>query len=212
MFRIRNDLERRLGSASLEEFDSPLQSVSAPLFNQHANLEPTPRRPTEFYITSQKGWKSALDRALPFMSGTKKNAPDDTMEIIAGIGSDIKELWADNVVQAVLKKHKLRLEHASGLYVHSVLSTFVVAADHGSFLDDVDRLTSRDYEPTDDDIVRARLRTMGVQEYHFNLNNSELSMKPLIDRYLQHVSAGLGQEWILYDVGGARSSISIPRH
>ena len=34
-----------------------------------------------------------------------------------------------------------------------------------SFLNDIDRITQRDYEPSDDDIVRARLRTVGVQEY-----------------------------------------------
>ena len=36
-----------------------------------------------------------------------------------------------------------------------------------SFLDDLYRIANRDYEPTDDDVVRARLRTMGVQEYRF---------------------------------------------
>ena len=34
-----------------------------------------------------------------------------------------------------------------------------------SFLNDVERIASRDYEPSDDDVVRARLRTLGVQEY-----------------------------------------------
>lgn len=36
-----------------------------------------------------------------------------------------------------------------------------------SFLDDLYRIANREYEPTDDDVVRARLRTMGVQEYRF---------------------------------------------
>ena len=35
-----------------------------------------------------------------------------------------------------------------------------------SFLDDVERIAARDYEPSDNDIVRARLRTLGVQEYN----------------------------------------------
>jgi hypothetical protein len=34
-----------------------------------------------------------------------------------------------------------------------------------SFLNDVERIASRSYEPSDDDVVRARLRTLGVQEY-----------------------------------------------
>ena len=38
----------------------------------------------------------------------------------------------------------------------------------GSFLDDLDRIARKDYEPSDDDVVRARLRTVGVQEYRIN--------------------------------------------
>ncbi len=34
-----------------------------------------------------------------------------------------------------------------------------------SFLDDLERIATSDYEPTDDDVVRARLRTLGVQEH-----------------------------------------------
>jgi hypothetical protein len=39
-----------------------------------------------------------------------------------------------------------------------------------SFLDDLYRIAHRGYEPTDEDIVRARLRTAGVQEYRFLLD------------------------------------------
>ena len=52
-----------------------------------------------------------------------------------------------------------------------------------SFLDDVDRIATQHYEPSDDDIVRARLRTMGVQEHRF-----------LFER-----GAEAGQEWLMYD-------------
>lgn len=36
-----------------------------------------------------------------------------------------------------------------------------------SFINDTDRIANRDYQPTDDDVIRARLRTLGVQEYRF---------------------------------------------
>jgi len=36
-----------------------------------------------------------------------------------------------------------------------------------SFINDADRIASQDYNPTDDDVIRARLRTLGVQEYRF---------------------------------------------
>lgn len=42
-----------------------------------------------------------------------------------------------------------------------------------SFLNDVDRIAARDYEPSDNDIVRARLRTMGVQEYSIKFEIGE---------------------------------------
>jgi len=36
-------------------------------------------------------------------------------------------------------------------------------------MDDVDRVVARDYEPSDQDVVKARLRTVGVQEYQFSI-------------------------------------------
>ena len=36
-----------------------------------------------------------------------------------------------------------------------------------SFLNDVDRIAINSYKPSDDDVVRARLRTLGVQEHKF---------------------------------------------
>lgn len=34
-----------------------------------------------------------------------------------------------------------------------------------SYLEEIGRIATRVYDPTDDDIVRARLRTIGVQQY-----------------------------------------------
>lgn len=42
-----------------------------------------------------------------------------------------------------------------------------------SFLDDVDRVAAHNYEPTDNDVLRARLRTVGVQEYRFTLEKGQ---------------------------------------
>jgi len=91
-------------------------------------------------------------------------------------GTDIKALWVDNVVQSALIKHNLRLDDSSGF-----------------FLEDVDRIATRDYQPSDDDVMRARLRTMGVQEYRFTLGTDA---DPERD----------GQEWVMYDVPGVRTS------
>jgi guanine nucleotide-binding protein subunit alpha len=171
LLQIRKDLERRLGSAAINE-----QTSEACDFPCHGQVvETNSRRPTEFFITSQKGWRGALERVRPSETSTKgtHKVIYDAVEVITRCGPDIKQLWADDVVQQVLAHHKMRLEHSSGF-----------------FLNDVDRIAARNYDPSDDDIVRARLRTMGVQEYYFSFG----------------ANPGITRDWLLYDVGGARSS------
>lgn len=40
-----------------------------------------------------------------------------------------------------------------------------------SFLDDLDRLGARDYQPTEQDILRTRVKTTGIVEVHFSFKN-----------------------------------------
>lgn len=58
------------------------------------------------------------------------------------------------------------------------------AADDCSFFDAIDRISSGSYRPTDQDILRARVKTTGITETHFVIG--ELTYK-------------------LFDVGGQRS-------
>ena len=44
-----------------------------------------------------------------------------------------------------------------------------------SFMDDIDRVVAKDYEPSDQDVIKARLRTVGVQEYRFTVPGGEYS-------------------------------------
>ena len=43
-----------------------------------------------------------------------------------------------------------------------------------SFLEDIDRIAVKDYQATDDDIMRARLRCSGVKEYRMIFENGNL--------------------------------------
>lgn len=61
-----------------------------------------------------------------------------------------------------------------------------------SFLHDAKRIATVDYQPTDNDVVRARLRTLGVQEHSFVFEQGRTA----------------GRQWLMYDVGGTRSSVS----
>jgi len=69
-----------------------------------------------------------------------------------------------------------------------------------SFLDDLNRIARRDYQPSDDDVVRARLRTLGVQEYRVNF-------EPSTSIFSGGVGGDAGREWLLYDVGGSRTAV-----
>ncbi|PPQ94855.1 hypothetical protein CVT25_007227 [Psilocybe cyanescens] len=108
---------------------------------------------------------------------------DDATEIIASCLEDMKALWTDEVVKVVLRKRKIRIEDTAGF-----------------FLDDLDRIARRDYEPSDDDVVRARLRTLGVQEYKIRLDDGPSSV------FAGGIGGDAGKEWLLYDVGGSRTS------
>jgi len=58
-------------------------------------------------------------------------------------------------------------------------------------LNDLERVTSLKYMPSEDDVLKARLKTVGVSEYRFQME----------------VAAGRdsGTEWRIVDVGGSRS-------
>ena len=40
-----------------------------------------------------------------------------------------------------------------------------------SFLDDLERLGAKDYMPTEQDILRTRVKTTGIVEVHFHFKN-----------------------------------------
>jgi len=74
----------------------------------------------------------------------------------------------------ILRRRKIKLEEQSGF-----------------FLDDLDRIGSLRYLPSDDDVLKARLKTVGVAEYIFELETA--------------AGRDSGTEWRIIDVGGSRS-------
>ena len=40
-----------------------------------------------------------------------------------------------------------------------------------SFLDDLQRLGAKEYQPTEQDILRTRVKTTGIVEVHFSFKN-----------------------------------------
>ncbi|KAB5595616.1 Guanine nucleotide-binding protein alpha-4 subunit [Ceratobasidium theobromae] len=93
---------------------------------------------------------------------------DDPAATLQACAGDMKLLWTSSFVQDCLKQ--------SGLFIEEI---------SGFFLNDIDRIASTDYVPTDDDVLRARVKTIWPTEI-----------------ILPKFEPGL--EWRLYDVGGAR--------
>ncbi|KAI6657618.1 guanine nucleotide-binding protein (G protein), subunit alpha [Oopsacas minuta] len=81
--------------------------------------------------------------------------------------SYINKFWKDKGVKQCFEKR----------------NKFQISDSAEYFLDALDRVKEDDYNPTREDIVRVRLKTVGVHEYNFNIH---------------------GQNFLMVDVGGQR--------
>ncbi|KAL0576691.1 hypothetical protein V5O48_005290 [Marasmius crinis-equi] len=165
--RIQTDLERRLGSSAVEPHFTSVHTA-APFDNSTSPDTGSLRRPNEFYIHSNNGWKTALDKVktsirparADIASGSlrkMRSVDDEISEVIAGCRDDMKAIWEDATIREMLARTKTRLEDSPGF-----------------FLNDIDRIAVSDYKPIDDDIIRARLRTLGVQEYRLLFDHGDI--------------------------------------
>ncbi|KAF8804482.1 G-alpha-domain-containing protein [Phlegmacium glaucopus] len=132
----------------------------------------------EIAINSRTPWKHAFNRLIKTertsfdsQDGVDWEDPEDPGTILHACSQDMKFIWSCPMVQELLGKQNVRLEESSGF-----------------FLDSLDRVTAARYMPSDDDILRARLKTLGVSEHRFKISTS-----------------GAIREWKIYDVGGHRS-------
>jgi guanine nucleotide-binding protein subunit alpha len=123
------------------------------------------------FSNRSRGTSGAL--ATPVVEGGNVNVSEVVEEvgrILDASKEDVKALWESDVVQKMIKRRRLRLEEWAEF-----------------FLGAIDRVSAGDYIPSTDDILHARIQTMGVAEHRFEV--------PLHGRTVT---------WHLYDVGGAR--------
>jgi len=136
--------------------------------------------PGEVSVNSTVPWKVAFTR---FMKNDQENVdtepevdpndPNDPRVVLNACASDMVRLWRDPIVKTLLALRKIRLEDMPGF-----------------FLDNLERVTSLKYIPTDDDILKARLKTLGVSEHRF---------------VMQSAANATTRDWRVFDVGGHRS-------
>ncbi|KAK1229921.1 hypothetical protein PQX77_007020 [Marasmius sp. AFHP31] len=103
---------------------------------------------------------------------------EDAISTITACREDMKALWEDKLVQHAVSRGRVRLPDSAAF-----------------FLTQIDRIASDAYKVTDDDIVRARLRTVGIQEYKVTFNNTGRDI----------TRGDSSWEWRIFDVGGCRT-------
>ncbi|KAF9485697.1 heterotrimeric G protein alpha subunit [Pholiota conissans] len=173
---VEADLKRRLGAGS-EEFAASASSLSATPFD--TPIGPNIRRKAEFSVRS---WQDVLNTEQTDTASSIQRA-DAISATIASCRDDMKALWQDKTVRVALKRRRIQLNDTAGF-----------------FLNDLDRVTARDYVITDDDIVRARLRTVGIQEHRIHFKQG-----PWENPKWGQASTW---EWRIFDVGGCRTKRS----
>ncbi|KAJ7459085.1 guanine nucleotide binding protein, alpha subunit [Mycena galericulata] len=135
----------------------------------------------EVTVHTSTNWKKAF--SLGGKSKSPKSAhsgeiegwwedPDDPVHTLHACAPYMQEMWRDKNVRQRLREKRIRLEESSGFY-----------------LDEIPRITAKKYIPTDADVLKARLKTMGVVEHTFSISSG----------------SNRGVQWKIYDVGGARN-------
>ncbi|THH16106.1 hypothetical protein EW146_g4480 [Bondarzewia mesenterica] len=119
---------------------------------------------------SRAGTRASVDDSASASLVVIDEVVEEVARILEVCQEDIKSLWECEAVQKLIQQRRLRLEEWTEF-----------------FLSDIVRISARGYEPTIDDILHARIQTMGVAEHTFEV--------PL---------HGKSVTWHLFDVGGAR--------
>ncbi|KAJ7057269.1 guanine nucleotide binding protein, alpha subunit [Mycena amicta] len=136
--------------------------------------------PTLFRRRAGKEKELAVNSSVPWMRPSSDiddwDDPDDPAALLHAASEDIQRLWASPQVREVLLRKGVRLQEESGF-----------------FLDELRVVTALRYVPTDEHILRARLKTLGVSEHRMRLNDQ---------------NGAITRELRIFDVGGQRSMVT----
>ncbi|KAF8797769.1 heterotrimeric GTP-binding alpha subunit [Phlegmacium glaucopus] len=159
----------------------------SPLFFIEANLlkllAPGCSDSRDIAMHAGNGWKTLVrkgPRAAAVSGDDRENCRlglgigenNDPTSVLAAQKHDIIAIWTNPSVQAILEKRRPRLQHSPGF-----------------FMNDIARITAPNYMPTDSDIIRARIRTIGIEEHYVTVEKG----------------TDVNTEFFITDVGGTRN-------
>ncbi|XP_077419520.1 guanine nucleotide binding protein (G protein), alpha activating activity polypeptide O, b isoform X2 [Vanacampus margaritifer] len=119
---------------------------------------------------------------------------EDTEPYSAELLSAMKRVWADAGTQECFNRAREYQLNDSAQY----------------YLDSLDRIGAADYQPTEQDILRTRVKTTGIVETHFTFKNLHFRSAPPPHRNYFKIRLGFSKLIgsllrRLFDVGGQRS-------
>ncbi|KAJ7085616.1 guanine nucleotide binding protein, alpha subunit [Mycena crocata] len=177
LLQIEDALARRLGAPETRtSLDVPPSPSSSRM------MAPRRRAGKEVAVNSTGAWKRAFMReteereSFDTEHAIDWDDPDDPGALLHARAEDMQRLWAHPAIRTMLDHQGIRLEESPGF-----------------FLDVLDVVTAPRYVPTDDHILRARLKTLGVSEHRMRLTEP---------------NGSITREFHIFDVGGTRSMVT----
>ena len=114
--QVETDLKKRLGVAT----DEPVDAHGTPMYATPFEMLSRTASPT-FKMTGDlvvRSWKHVLERNAELSTaslGAQGSEMDNATRVIVNCKDDNEALWEDNVVQAVLKRGKVKLQDSAAL-------------------------------------------------------------------------------------------------
>ncbi|QRW15204.1 G-protein alpha subunit [Ceratobasidium sp. AG-Ba] len=193
LLHIHSLLEKQLQGPLTDSPAQPTPQSSAPRWLRRTGSAMSSG--DEHSEVTVHAWSSWSERFAPgARSSTAEsitmdwNSRDDPGRIFTACAEDLLTLWEDQTVRRALAKQRPRIRESPGF-----------------FMDDLARITARGYMPTEDDILRARIKTVGVQEHRLKFERGP-------DSGLEWRICGFLVGWLAWkltlaivDVGGARN-------
>jgi hypothetical protein len=98
-----------------------------------------------------------------FSKSVTKHATDilEARDLTTQIAEYIESIWVDDEIQK---------------YFHDYINVLQIPTTSSYFFDNVSRFAEDDYKPTQDDIIRCKLKTTGISETKFAVNDVEFTM------------------------------------
>ncbi|KAF8621444.1 hypothetical protein AX15_007798 [Amanita polypyramis BW_CC] len=145
---------------------------------------------SDFCLRASTGWRERLRNvSISSTPEYRRRSELDPSIILHALKDKATSLWSYDYVKNLMNEHP-RLQ---------------MGGIGSSFLDDIDRIAALNYEPTNLDIIRARIRTTGAEEHMLQIEKGGGVSGVLSG--IAHTIKGnqVGSCYYITDVGGSKS-------